>query len=244
MWTALLRMGFRYGNILEPAVGTGIFFDHIPLRIRQASSIDAVEIDRITCNILVNKHPDINLTCSGFETVYFGKKKYDLIISNPPYGKETINDIFNPDLSYLIIHHWFVAKCARILKEKGIIAMVLPQFFLDNVKDHARDIIHDSGVGMIAAYRFPDNLFNNAKVTVDIVFLQKAETNIKWLNTGKITIGNDTKPLNEYFINNPEHILGELQVVPMYDRTGITCKEKGNLRDHLYNACLKITRLT
>lgn len=97
---------------------------------------------------------------------------------------------------------------------------------------------------MIAAYRLPDNLFSNAKVTVDIVFLQKAETNIEWLNTGKITIGNDTKPLNEYFINNPEHILGELRVVPMYDRTGITCKEKGNLRDHLYNACLKITRLT
>ncbi|NDA91554.1 MAG: hypothetical protein EBY20_11810, partial [Alphaproteobacteria bacterium] len=80
MWTALMRMGFKYGNILEPAVGTGIFFDHIPTRIRQASSIDAVEIDKITCNILVNKHPDINLTCSGFETVYFGKKRYDLII--------------------------------------------------------------------------------------------------------------------------------------------------------------------
>ena len=26
MWTALLRMGFRYGNILEPAVGTGHIF--------------------------------------------------------------------------------------------------------------------------------------------------------------------------------------------------------------------------
>ena len=26
MWTALLRMGFRYGNILEPAVGTGAYF--------------------------------------------------------------------------------------------------------------------------------------------------------------------------------------------------------------------------
>ncbi len=244
MWTALLRMGFRYGNILEPAVGTGIFFDHMPPIIRQWSDLDAVEIDRITCNILVNKHPDVHLTCSGFEKVHYGKKRYDLIISNPPYGKEVINDMFNPDLSHLIIHHWFVAKCARILKEKGIIAMVLPQFFLDNVKDHARDIINDAGVGMIAAYRLPDNLFSNAKVTVDIVFLQKAETNIKWLNTGKITIGNDTKPLNEYFINNPEHILGELQVVPMYNRTGITCKEKGNLRDHLYDACLKITRLT
>ena len=67
--------------------------------------------------------------------------------------------------------------------------MVLPQFFLDNVKDHARDIIHEAGVGMIAAYRLPDNLFSNAKVTVDIVFLQKAETNIKWCLATTIITG-------------------------------------------------------
>ena len=45
----------------------------------------------------------------------------------------------------------------------GIIAMVLPQFFLDNVRDHARDIIAASGVNMLSAYRLPDNLFANAK---------------------------------------------------------------------------------
>ena len=243
IWTALLRMGFERGNILEPAVGTGIFLDHMPLKIRQASNIEAIEIDRVTCNILVNKHPEINLICSGFETVYFGKKKYDLIVSNPPYGREAINDIFDTDLSHLIIHHWFVAKSAKILKDKGIIAMVMPQFFLDNIKDHARDIINNSGVNMLAAYRLPDNLFTNAKVTVDIVFLQKAETDTKWLTTKNITIGGRTKPMNEYFIDHPEHVLGELHIVPMYDRTGITCKANGNLRDMLYAACLKIKRL-
>ena len=233
MWTALLRMGFRYGNILEPAVGTGIFFDHMPPIIRQWSDLDAVEIDRITCNILVNKHPDVHLTCSGFEKVHYGKKRYDLIISNPPYGKEVINDIFNPDLSHLIIHHWFVAKCERILKDKGIIAMVLPQFFLDNVKDHARNIIAASGVNLLAAYRLPDNLFAGAKITVDIVFLQKSDTKVEWEETANINIGKNNKPMNEYFINNPDNILGELDIVRMYERMGITCKESGNLRDKL-----------
>ena len=186
---------------------------------------------------------DINLIYSGFENAYFGKKQYDLIISNPPYGREVINDIFYPDLSGLIIHHWFVAKSAKIIKDKGIIAMVVPQFFLDNVKDHARDIIHDKGVNMLAAYRLPDNLFTNAQVTVDIVFLQKAKTSIKWLITKNITIGKYTKPMNEYFIDHPEHVLGKLQIVPMYDRTGLTCKANGSLRDMLYAACLKIKRL-
>jgi hypothetical protein len=96
---------------------------------------------------------------------------------------------------------------------------------------------------MLAAYRLPDNIFTNAKVTVDIVFLQKAETDTKWLTTKNITIGKNAKPINEYFIDHPEHVLGKLQVVPMYDRTGITCKANGNLRDLLYEACLKITRI-
>jgi type I restriction-modification system DNA methylase subunit len=244
MWTALERMGFRKGEILEPAVGTGIFLDHMPEKVKQVSNIEAIEIDKVTCNILVNKHPEVNLICSGFENIYFGKKKYDLIISNPPYGREPVNDIFNPDLSHLIIHHWFVAKSARILKDRGIIAMVVPQFFLDNVKDHARNVIDNAGVNMLVAYRLPDNLFANAKITVDIVFLQKATTNTRWLTTQNITIGKHRKPINEYFVDNPDHILGELQIVPMYDRMGVTCKTKGNLRDQLYDACLKIKRLS
>ena len=59
----------------------------------------------------------------------------------------------------------------------------------------------------------------------------------------KITIGNDTKSINEYFVDKPENIMGELAIVPMYARTGITCKSKGDLRDRLYQACLKIDRL-
>ena len=243
MWTALIRMGLKGGDILEPAVGIGAFLDHMPQKLKQLSNVEGIEIDQVTCNILIRKYPEINLICSGFENVYFGSKKYDLIISNPPYGRNSVNDIFNLDLSHLIIHHWFVAKSARMLKDKGIIAMVLPNFFLDNVKDHARNFIYDAGVDLISAYRLPDDLFANAKVTVDVVFLQKAKTNVNWLKTKKITIGNDTKSINEYFLDRPENIMGELEIIRMYNRMGITCKSKGDLRDRLLNACLKINRL-
>ena len=32
IWAALVRMGFKGGDILEPAIGTGVFLDHIPPR--------------------------------------------------------------------------------------------------------------------------------------------------------------------------------------------------------------------
>ena len=157
-------------------------------------------MDLLTCSILIEKHPKIKLTATFFENIYFNHDKYNLIISNPPYSSQLVEDIYYKDLSHLAIHHFFVAKCARLLKDNGIIAMVLPTFFLDNLRDHARDIISNDGVNMLMAYRLPDNIFADAKISVDIVFLKKAKTNIAWTKTQNIKIDNSQKPINEYFI--------------------------------------------
>ena len=233
IWSIVVIHGFDGEEILEPAAGNGIFIDNIPQSIIKTCKVQAVEMDLLTCKILMQKHPQIKLIVAPFENLHFSQEKYDLIISNPPYSNQLVEDIYYKDLSHLAIHHFFVAKCARLLKNNGIISMVLPQFFLDNVRDHARDIITADGVNILVAYRLPDNIFANAKITIDIVILQKAVTNIQWQKTQDITIGEYNKPINEYFVANPAYILGELEVVPMYNRMGITCKAKGDLREQL-----------
>jgi len=250
IWAALVRMGFKglridgsRSNILEPAAGTGIFFNHMPQIIAKTANIDAIELDNSSCKLFSKLHSNINIINTGFENFCCNDNRYDLIIGNPPYGRNTVNDIFNPDLSHLIIHHFFVAKSAKMLRDKGIIAMILPQFFLDNVKDHARDIINASGVNLILAYRLPDNLFADAKITVDLVFLQKADKTHEWQATKRKTIGEHSKPMNEYFFNNPHHVLGELHIVPMYERMGITCKSSGDLRAQLAGVYPKIKKI-
>lgn len=130
-----------------------------------------------------------------------------------------------------------------MLRDKGIIAMILPQFFLDNTKEHARDIINASGTNLILAYRLPDNLFADAKITVDLVFLQKTDKTHEWQATRQKKIGEHSKPINEYFLNNPHHVLGELEIVPMYDRMGITCKSSGDLRTQLASVYFKIKKI-
>lgn len=240
IWSVFDITGFQGGGVLEPAAGHGVFIDNMPKHIFDNSVIDAVEMDLLTSKILLHQIPQIDVTATCFENIYFGKKKYDLIASNPPYSSQIIEDIYYKDLSHLAIHHFFVAKCARLLKDNGIIAMVLPLFFLDNTKDHARDIISKDGVNMLMAYRLPDNIFANAKISVDIVFLTKAKTNIPWTKSKSCKIGNHRKPMNEYFINNPDNILGTLEVVPMYDRTGITCTSSGNLREQLKDVYLNL----
>lgn len=242
IWSVLGITGFKGGKILEPAAGHGIFIDKIPKAILDNSVIDAVEMDLLTCDILIQKHQNTKLIATKFEQIHFNQTKYDLIISNPPYSSQLIEDIYYKDLSHLAIHHFFVAKCARLLKDSGTIAMVLPLFFLDNTRGHARNIISNAGVNMIRAYRLPDNIFANAKISVDIVFLQKAKTNAAWTKTRNIKIGKNTKPINEYFINNPNNILGTLEIVPMYKRTGITCTSRGDLREELKSVFLKLRK--
>jgi type I restriction-modification system DNA methylase subunit len=235
IWSVLNLGNIKSGIVLEPAAGNGVFLDYMPSSIAKSCKIETVEMDLLTCKILAQKHPKIKITAAVFENLYFGNTKYDLIVSNPPYSSQLINDIQFADLAHLAIHHYFVAKCARLLKNNGIVAMVLPTFFLDNVRDHARDIIAADGVNLMFAYRLPDDLFSNAKVTVDIVFLKKGETGIKWQKTQDIKIGEKTKAINEYFIAHPENILGELKIIPMYGRFGITCKAQGDLREQLIN---------
>lgn len=87
--------------------------------------------------------------------------------------------------------------------------MVLPSYFLDNEVHHAREIIHHDGSALLAAFRLPDDLFSDARVTVDIVFLYKGATDKRWLKTQKKGVGGYKLPINEYFVaQHPEHIIG------------------------------------
>ena len=106
---------------------------------------------------------------------------------------------------------------------------------MDNVDEHVRDIIEEEGGSLFVAYRLPETLFRDAKVTVDIVFVVKERLNTRWQKTKSITIGKETKPINEYYINNPQNILGKLAIVPFtsYQRTGLVCQDDGNLVEKL-----------
>lgn len=220
--------GFKGGAILEPAVGHGAFIENMPKSIREQSTITTIEKDRLTSDVVQTLYPDLNHYTMGFEN-YYTQDSFDLIVGNPPFGSQTVEDKRHFDLQHYCIHHYFVAKCMRLLKEGGILAMVLPSFFLDNVRDHVRYIIHREGGSLLAAYRLPDDIFSGAKITIDIIFLTKGRANNKWLKAKDITIGSLSKPINEYFHHHSHHILGNLEIIPMYERKGLACKRRGDI---------------
>ena len=240
MYRFLATQGFTGGDILETSIGNGIFIEHMPEAIRKNSHITAVEIDTVTAQICQKLYPDVSVHTQGFET-YQPMQRYDLIIGNPPYGSQIVNDTNHTDLSHHCIRHYFTAKSMRLLKQGGILAMVLPSYFLDNESKHVRKIIDAEGGELMSAYRLPDDLFADAKVTVDMVFLRKSKTanSPAWLNVRRKNINGYWMPYNEYYHHHPEHIIGKLAIVSIYNRKGLTCKKDCEEPFEKLHQCLK-----
>jgi len=229
MYDLIQKLGFTHGKILEPACGAGAFFEHMPKFMRKNSQIIAIELEPLSASIAKALYPDIKILNKGFQ--HFHDNEFDLVIGNPPYASFTVFDKEHPDLCDEMIHHYFVAKSVRLLKENGLLAMVVPCYILDNPKRHLRKQISEVAE-LVAAYRLPENLFDDAKTTVDIVIFQrKPNPSTEWSNTSLTNLPNKkTSYLSNYFIKHPKHILGELSTYEAYSyfedrpRRGLCCK--------------------
>ena len=104
------------------------------------------------------------------------------------------------------------------------------------ISGHIRDVITKEGASLLAAYRLPDNIFTGIRVTTDVIFLVKDNLPTKWINTKPYKLKNQNKRINEYYINNPQNILGYLDVINVKDKTHLICKANSNLTDRLNDA--------
>lgn len=67
MYKALEQMGFKNGNVLEPAMGVGNFFGAMPESLRD-SKLYGVELDSISGRIAKQLYPDADIRITGYET--------------------------------------------------------------------------------------------------------------------------------------------------------------------------------
>lgn len=237
---------FTGGEILEPSCGNGAFFEYMPESIRQNSQITGVEYDILTSKLVKNIYPDIEVINDGLQNIDFGAKKYDLIIGNPPYSDEKMTDDFMPDLNGYTIHHYFTAKCMRLLKDDGILAFVLPSFYMDIPRSNTRHIIDNESV-VIDVLRLPENLFDQATITVDILFIRKTGNKIHDITqTATYNQGEASEQVNAYWLNNPKRIIGNLKLkwVKAYNRYVPTCEVQDKAKTLNYLKCCEFTEAT
>ena len=210
IYDAVERMGFHSGNILEPSMGVGNFFGMLPDSMAD-SRLYGVELDSITGRIAKKLYPQADITVAGFETTD-RRDFYDLAVGNVPFGQYKVNDKAYNKLGFSI-HNYFFAKAIDQVRPGGIIAFVTSRYTMDSKDSTARKHMAERA-DLLGAIRLPNNAFRanaGTDVVSDIIFLQKRARPIDhepdWVQLGKTE---DGFAINQYFVDHPEMILGEL----------------------------------
>ncbi len=250
IYGAIENMGFKKGNILEPACGIGNFFGLVPESM-QDSKLYGVELDSITGRIAKQLYQRADIRVQGFETANLPDSLFDVAIGNVPFGNYKLPDKRYDKLN-LSVHDYFFVKTLDKVRPGGIVAFVTSSFTMDKKNSAVRKYLAERA-DLIGAARLPNNAFlKNAgtEVVTDILFLQKRErpieaSNEDWVHLGKTEDGFE---INQYFVDNPDMILGKLtEENTQYGRMACTVKPivgadlAEQLRDAMANIHAEIT---
>lgn len=244
IYQALIKFGVKENNkILEPSVGIGNFFGHMPKEIAKNTKLYGVELDRITGRIAKLLYPDVNIQIKGFEETNFPNDYFDIVTTNVPFGAYSVHDpIYNQYHFY--IHDYFIAKSLDKVRSGGIVAIVTSKGTMDKANPSVRKYIADRAE-LLGAIRLPNNAFEQTaktKVTTDILFLQKRNEkidsnseNTNWLN---LATNEQGFTMNAYFVNHSEMILGSVaEERGLYGAVDLIVKpDDRNLKEALFEA--------
>jgi N12 class adenine-specific DNA methylase len=215
MWKAMQRFGFSGGRALEPTVGTGNFLGLMPADLSGKTDWFAAELDNVTGAIAKHLYPDATVMDGmGFQDAPFRAGSMDVAIGNPPFSSDIISSDMHPEIPPMSLHNYIIAKTGLLLREGGIMGMVVTNRFMDLPNQYARSYLARN-FDFIGAVRLPNTAFKanaGTEVTTDIVWFQKRREgdprgDLSWLEAGAQLPGTDVT-LNSYFARNPDMMLG------------------------------------
>ncbi len=238
IYQAIENMGFKNGNVLEPACGIGNFFGLVPESM-SGCKLYGVELDGITGRIAKQLYQSANIAVQGFEDANLPDSFFDLAIGNVPFGSYGMADK-RYDKNHFLIHDYFFAKTLDKVRPGGIVAFITSKGTLDKKNSAVRKYIAQRA-DLIGAIRLPNNAFTanaGTQVTSDILFLQKRDRPVEadpdWVHLSQT---GDGVPINSYFAENPDMVLGTMAFDDMMygNRSETTCKpfEDADLSDQL-----------
>lgn len=229
MYQALENFHFQTGNILEPSCGIGNFMGMLPDRM-QSSSIYGVELDSISGRIAQQLYQKNSIAVQGFEDTNLPDSFFDAAIGNVPFGQIKVNDRKYNKFNFLI-HDYFFARTLDKVRPGGIVALITSSGTMDKENPKVRKYLAQRA-DLLGAIRLPNDTFKRAagtEVTADILFLQKRDRLIDmepdWVHLSEDENG---IRMNQYFIDHPEMVLGEMKTVSGPFGPTIACLPKGD----------------
>ena len=214
MYKALENMGLKTGNILEPSCGTGNFIGMLPDSLKDCK-LYGVELDSISGRIARQLYQKSSVAVQGYEDTNLPNSFFDVAVGNVPFGDFKVLDK-KYDRNKFLIHDYFFAKTLDKVRPGGVVAFITSKGTLDKENPSVRRYIAQRA-DLLGAIRLPNNTFKanaGTEVTSDIIFLQKRDsiTDIEpdWVYLGE---NEDGIKMNQYFIDNPDMIMGNMEMI-------------------------------
>lgn len=218
MYEGVINLGFNGSiNLLEPSMGVGNFFKALPAELENAH-LHGVELDSITGRIAKQLYPTASIQIKGYQDTSFrdiplNNGGFDVVVGNVPFGEFKVSN----ERHSLLIHDFFFAKALDDLKENGVLAFITSKGTLDKSNPTFRKYLSHRAE-LIGAIRLPNTAFKGiagTEVTTDIIFMRKREREREqevvdepnWVSTG---FTNEKVPINQYFLDNPQNLLGKM----------------------------------
>ena len=205
---ALAAAGLTDGRLLETSAGIGNF---IGTGSYTNPRWTAVELDKVTGQILKALYPKANVRIQGFEDVIMPDNFMDAAISNVPFGT---NHPFDPNYKKFnfLVHDFFFAKAIDKIHNGGVAALITATGTLDKRDKSLIRYLSEHGGKIVGAVRIPNGFFaKNAgtDVATDVVFIQKVNgtaDNSVFLETAEYK----GCPVSKYFLDHPELCMGKM----------------------------------
>ncbi len=222
-------------TILEPGCGTGNFLSYA----KPDAHFIGVELDSISGRIAKALHPSHDIRIENFRDTRLPEGRIDAVVGNVPFA--------DVKLEYqgqrLSLHDFFLAKSIDALKPGGVLAVVTTHFTLDKQNAAIREYLGERA-DFVGAIRLPSDAFKRegTAVVTDIVFFRKRPSgepaqhvDDNWLSLAPINFEGTEVPVNRYFVNHPEMVLGTWsRKNTLYGGDGLSVESNGDLAGQLH----------
>jgi SAM-dependent methyltransferase len=214
IWAGVQQLGFTGGRVLEPGCGSGNFIGFAPGGVR----FTGVELEPVTAQIAAALYPDADIACESFASFRTSENSFDLI-GNVPFGSFALTDrVHNPGGHS--IHNHFIIKALHLVRPGGLVAVVTSRYTLDARNPAARREIA-ALADLAGAVRLPSRAHQRAAgtaVVTDLLMFRRREPGREpdgtgWEQTRMAELDGVHVPVNEYFLDHPDAVLGELRAV-------------------------------
>jgi len=224
LFNVLKEQGIKPASMYEPSSGAGVFVKEAAQAFPSLQTITAVEKDILSGRVLTALSSSIPVPVSvqvkGFEnTSNEENSKYDLIVSNIPFGSfRVFDESFTDDSLTGKIHNYFFAKGLDKIKDGGLLAYITTDAFLNSRSNQSAREHLFGHADFISLNVMPDNLMKNTGNTEapsHLLIVQKND-NKQSLSESEKQLSNTVERenefgnyhLNHYITLHPEIILG------------------------------------